>query len=107
MLNYKNQLIDYLCQFVRIPSRSSALGGEEGEIQRLMALNMRRLGARVSLFETSDIPEFPKHPLCHGPTRQYTDRPTVIGELGPHDSPALLILAHSDTVEIFHPELWA
>jgi acetylornithine deacetylase/succinyl-diaminopimelate desuccinylase-like protein len=106
MRNYKSQLIDYLCQFVRIPSRSSALGGEEGELQRLVALNMRRLGARVRSIETSDVPDFPKHLMCHGPARQYSDRPTVIGELGPENGPALLILAHSDTVEIFSPDLW-
>jgi acetylornithine deacetylase/succinyl-diaminopimelate desuccinylase-like protein len=106
MRNYKDELIDYLCQFIRIPSRSSASGGEEGELQRLIAHNMRRLGARVRLLETSDIPDFQKHPLCHGPDRQYRNRPTVIGELGPEDGPALLILAHSDTVQILNPPLW-
>jgi succinyl-diaminopimelate desuccinylase len=106
MEKYKRQLVEYLCQFIRIPSRSSALGGEEGDLQRLIASTMRRLGARVSLIETSDVLEFTKHPFCHGPTRVYQDRPTVLGELGPPDGPALLILAHSDTVQVFQPELW-
>jgi acetylornithine deacetylase/succinyl-diaminopimelate desuccinylase-like protein len=102
----KEQSLDYLGQFIRIRSRSSASGGEEGELQRVIAAHMLRLGARVRVFEASDIPEFQEHPLCHGPARQYRNRPTVIGELGPQDAPALLILAHSDTVQVFEPDLW-
>ncbi len=104
--DYKAQLVDYLGHFVRIRSRSSASGGEEGELQQLIANIMRRTGARVRVFEPCDIPEFQKHSLCHGPTRQYSNRPTVIGELGPEDAPALLIMAHSDTVQIFEPDRW-
>lgn len=105
-LDHKEQLVDYLCQFVRIPSRSSALGGDEGELQQLIASHMRALSARVWLFEPSDVPDFLKHPLCHGPNRDYTNRPTVIAEMGPEDASALLIIAHSDTVQIFEPDLW-
>jgi acetylornithine deacetylase/succinyl-diaminopimelate desuccinylase-like protein len=106
MQRYKKSLIERLLQFIRIPSRSSSSGGEEGALQQLMASEMSRLGARVSVFEASDIPAFRTHALCHGPSRNYTGRPTVIGEIGPTDGPALLILAHSDTVQIFQPDLW-
>ena len=103
---YQKKLMDYLCQFIRIPSRSSASGGEEGDLQRAIAGYMRQLGARVRTFEAADLPDFQNHPLCHGPSRSYSNRPVVIGELGPPEGNALLILAHSDTVQIYQPELW-
>ena len=104
--NHKDPLLDDLCQLIRIPSRSSAEGGEEGEVQRFVAERMRELGARVRTFEAKDIPEFWTHPLCCGPDRNYEDRPTVIGELGPKGGPALLVMAHSDTVQISNPDEW-
>lgn len=104
--DYREQLVDYVCQFVRIPSRSSALGGDEGELQQVIASHMRGLSSRVCSFEPSDVPGFLKHPLCHGPDRDYTNRPTVIAEMGPENASSLLIIAHSDTVQIFEPDLW-
>ncbi len=95
-----------LATFVPIPSCSTPDGGEEAAIQAVMAARMAELGARVRTFEPADVPGFLTHPLCHGPERQYADRPTVIGELGPPGAPALLILAHSDTVRLTAPEEW-
>src|SRR5580700_4958266 len=106
MQRYKAALIERLRRFIRIPSRSSSSGGDEGVLQEVMAREMSGLGARVSVFEASDLPAFKTHFLCHGPDRNYQGRPTVIGEIGPVDAPALLVLAHSDTVQIFQPELW-
>ena len=60
----------------------------------------------TTILTITEIPGFRAHPLCHGPDRQYTNRPTVIGELGPENASALLILAHSDTVQITRPEDW-
>lgn len=102
----RDQLIEDVCTFVRIPSRSSTTDGEEGELQRLMAQRMKALGARVHTFVADDIPGFRNHPVCFGPDRDYKDRPTVVGELGPEHAPALLILAHSDTVQIARPDDW-
>jgi acetylornithine deacetylase/succinyl-diaminopimelate desuccinylase-like protein len=103
-------LLDELRAFVRIDSRSSPAGGSEGELQRLIADKMRASGARVKTFEPADIPGFRGHPLCHGPDREYRDRPTVVGELGPtRDAdkvPTLLVLAHSDTVQQFRAAEW-
>lgn len=104
--HYKTPLVRDLCEFVRIPSISTAAGGREGGAQRLMAQKMRRIGAQVRTFTVDDVPEFRNHPLAHGPERDYEDRPTVVGEMGPAGAPALLILAHSDTVDIFEPEKW-
>lgn len=101
------ELIDDLCQFIRIPSRSSLLGGEEGQLQTVIAQRMGSYGARVRTFEAGDVAGFFAHPLCCGPERQYTNRPTVVGELGPENAPALLILAHSDTVPLFKPKDWS
>ena len=102
----EESLIADVCRLVRIPSRSSSRGGEEGDLQRVIAEEMRRGGARVRTFEPDDVPAFRAHPLCHGPDREYAGRPTVIGEIGPGDAPALLILAHSDTVQVNRPEEW-
>ncbi len=103
---YKTRVVKDVCRFVSIPSRSSAVGGEEGELQLLVAELMRQAGARVRTFEADDIPEFLSHQICHGPNRQYNGRATVIGEIGPEDAPALLVLAHSDTVQINSPDDW-
>ena len=104
---YKQPLIDTLCKLVRIPSRSFPEGGEEGTLQRWVAERMCRIGARVRTFEPDDLPGFKKHPLCCGPDRDYRDRPTVIGEMGPEDAPALLITAHSDTVPVGNFDEWS
>jgi acetylornithine deacetylase/succinyl-diaminopimelate desuccinylase-like protein len=61
---------------------------------------MEMAGARVRTFEAADVPGFFTHALCCGPDRSYAGRPTVIGELGPEQAPALLVLAHSDVVPI-------
>ena len=102
----KEAFVRDLCELVRVPSRSFPEGGEEGAVQRSMAEKMAALGARVRTFEAKDTPGFFEHPLCCGPERDYADRPSVIGEVGPEDAPALLVLAHSDTVPIFRPEAW-
>jgi len=104
---YKQPLIENLCKLVRIPSRSFPFGGEEGELQRWVAERMRRTGARVRAVEADELPAFRVHPLCCGPDRSYRDRPTVIGEMGPQDAPALLIAAHSDTVPINKFDDWS
>jgi len=103
---YKQPLIEDLCEFIRIPSRSCKAGGEEGALQRVVAQKMEEAGARVRMFETDEVPGFRKDPLVCGPGRDYNDRPTVLGEIGPENAPALLILAHSDTVEIFDRADW-
>jgi len=91
--------------FIRIKSMSSKAGGQEGALQREMAARFQSAGARVRVMSPPET--FYSHPLCHGPDRDYADRPTVIAEVGPPDVPALLVLAHSDTVELFEPEAWS
>ena len=102
----RDEMVARVVRFVRIPSRSSPEGGEEGALQTVVAEEMRGLGARVRTFEPDDVPAFRTHPLCHGPERRYEGRPTVIGELGPPGAPALLLMAHSDTVPVNDPEAW-
>lgn len=103
---YKEQLVQQICRFVRIPSRSFPEGGEEGALQRLIADEMHKIGARVRAFEPDEIAGFRQHPLCCGPGRNYKGRPTVVGELGPVGAPALLVMAHSDTVPVYQPDAW-
>jgi len=102
----QRQLVDYLTQFIRIDSRSSAAGGCEGAVQRVVAGHMKRLGATTRMVLVDDLPGIREDPRFCGPKRQYDDRPTVIGEIGPADAPALLIMAHSDTVPLFAPDDW-
>ena len=104
---FKETYLQELCELIRIPSRSTPEGGEEGPLQRRVAGRMRDLGARVRTFDPADIPGFLTHPLCSQPERQYAGRPTVLAEVGPPDAPALLVLAHSDTVPIARPEDWS
>lgn len=102
-----SSLINALKDLVRIDSRSSAQGGCEGAVQRYMADQMRAAGAeRVRLFDVEEAAGFREHPLCHGPSRSYADRPTMLAEIGPADAPALLIVAHADTVPLFAPGEW-
>ena len=46
---YKQRLVEEVCEFVRIPSRSSLTGGEEGRLQLLVAERMAKAGARVRM----------------------------------------------------------
>ena len=105
-MNEKEAYLNEICELIRIPSRSSPKGGEEGRLQAVVAERMRNAGARVRSFGTEETPEFFRHRLCCGRDRCYRDRPTVIGELGPEHAPALLVLAHSDTVQITRPADW-
>lgn len=104
--HYKNTLVHHLCKLVKIPSYSNAEGGIEGDIQSYIATEMALCKAKVNSFEAKDIPGFFNHPLCHGPERNYDNRPTVLAEIGPDDAPTLLVLAHADTVPIHFPERW-
>ncbi len=100
-------LVNTLCDLVAIPSCSHADGGNEGDVQAYVERRMRDAGARVRTFEPGDVPAFFDHPVCCGPQRQYMGRPTILGEIGPDDAPALLVLAHSDVVSINNePERW-
>jgi len=103
---YRDQYINDICRFIRIPSISDAQGGQEGPLQSLVAERMRTAGARVRTFDPTDVSGFLTHPLCYGPDRNYKNRPTVIGEIGPENAPALLVMAHSDTVPVIKPERW-
>jgi len=103
---YRDTLLGELAELVRIPSRSFPEGGEEGRMQQLVAERMREIGARVRAFEVDEVPGARSHPLFCGPERQYEGRPTVIGEIGPRQGPALLVMAHSDTVPLPEPEKW-
>ena len=102
-----DRLISELSELIQIPSRSFPEGGEEGAVQALVAERMRSIGARVRTFEADDIPGARLHPLFCGPDRQYEGRPTVVGSIGPMHAPALLVMAHSDTVPIFEPDEWS
>lgn len=104
--NYREVFLADWQQIIRIPSRSFPEGGEEGKVQEFIAEKMKATGARVRTFETADIPGCLEHPLWCGPRRNYKGRPTVVGEFGPENAPALMIMAHSDTVPISRPEEW-
>lgn len=91
---------------IKIPSRSFPEGGEEEKVQQFVAEKMKAAGARVRTFEAADIPGCLEHPLWCGPERNYKARPTVAGEFGPENAPALIVMAHSDTVPILRPEEW-
>lgn len=99
--------LDTLCDLIRIPSCSHAGGGDEAAVQGYVEKRMREFGARVTVLDATKVEGFLEHPLCCGPERDYRNRPTIIGEIGPAGAPALLILAHSDTVPYNNePELW-
>lgn len=102
----KSLVVDWLKRLVRIPSISDAAGGQEGPIQQLVMQGLAAAGAQVRSVGVDEVQGFFNHPLCHGPGRNYTNRPTVIAEMGPPDGEALLVVAHSDTVPLFAPAEW-
>lgn len=99
-----SQAEETLQTLIRIPSISDAKGGGEGAVQRVMQSRFWQAGARVR--KLGIPPGFFDHPLSYGPDRNYHDRPTIVAEMGPEAAPALLILAHSDTVALFESEKW-
>ena len=103
---YRDPFSDDWSSIIKISSRSFPEGGEEGEVQKFIAEKMKETGAQVRMFEVADVPGCLEHPLWCGPKRNYKGRPTVVGEFGPKDAPALIIMAHSDTVPVFRPEEW-
>jgi len=103
---YKKVFLADLQSLIKVPSLSFPEGGEEGCIQKFIAEKMKKIGVRVRTLEVKDVPGCLHHPLWCGPERNYRDRPTVIGEIGPVNTPALIIMAHSDTVQLFYPEKW-
>lgn len=99
-------LINVLSKLIRIPSRSFPEGGEEEAVQKFFAAEISKHNLPVDSFEPNEVPEFFNHPLCHGPDRNYRGRNTVITQIGPSDAPGILVLAHSDTVDIASPDAW-
>jgi acetylornithine deacetylase/succinyl-diaminopimelate desuccinylase-like protein len=107
MTQATDTFLETLSDLIAIPSCSDADGGNEAAVQAYVADQFRSAGARVRTFDATEIDGFLDHPLCYGPDRNYRDRPTVIAEVGPADKPALLVLAHSDTVSMNNdPALW-
>jgi acetylornithine deacetylase len=94
----QDELVALLQALVRIPSESDAVGGNEGECQRLVAQEMRELELELDSFELKDVPSAKAHPAWLELKQNYRGRPTVVGKWAGGDGPGLMLLAHIDTV---------
>lgn len=96
-------LVEFARELVRTPTENRPPVGNESAGQRLIADELRRLGADVDWFTPDEVPELRAHP-AHFPTvagrmRDFTDRPNVVGTFrGSGGGHSVLFSTHVDTV---------
>lgn len=102
----KNELFETLSSLIKINSESFKSYGNEEEIARYIHSLCLELGMESEMYSPLDIPDFEKHP-DYMPGRGLENRYNVSAIWkGAEDKNELMLMAHSDTVEIGNPANW-
>lgn len=98
----RDEIISFLQDLVRIPS----VVGDEEKIQAFMNDTLRRMGLKTDVWEP-DIARLRKHPSWIRTKWNYHNRPNVVGTLkGGGKGRSIILIGHTDTVEVGRKELW-
>ncbi|MBO9608232.1 MAG: M20/M25/M40 family metallo-hydrolase [Paenibacillaceae bacterium] len=92
--------VAFVSELVRIESVNHPPHGNEAAYQRYIADWMRSRGAETEVYALADVPGLATHE-AYMDTRDYTDRPNVIGRFFGHGrvgGRSLLFSGHADTV---------
>lgn len=96
----KEELFDLLSQLIKINSENFLSHGNEEGCARYVHALCQELGLESDLFSPLDLEEFEKHP-DYFPGRHLENRYNVVAKWhGAENTDELMLMAHSDTVEI-------
>ena len=102
----KEELFELLSSFIKINSESFKSHGNEEELARYVYDLCLELGLETELYSPLDLPDFDKLP-DYLPGRGLENRYNVSGVWkGAEDKNELMLMAHTDTVEIGNPAYW-
>lgn len=103
----KEELFELLCRLIRINSESFAAYGNEEACARYIYELCNELGLDSELYSPLDLEEFTQHPDYY-PGRNLENRYNVTAcWKGIEERNELMLMAHTDTVEIGDPANWS
>ena len=106
MESHKDELFELLCKLINVNSENHITSGNEENISRLLEKMCIELGLETDVFSPLEIQHFEKHP-DYFPGRNLENRLNVVARWkGSHDTDALMLMAHVDTVEIGDKANW-
>lgn len=102
----KSELFELLSSLIKINSESFKSYGNEEEIAKYIYALCQELGLESELYSPLDIPDFENHP-DYMPGRGLENRYNVSAVWkGIEDNDEIMLLGHTDTVEIGDPANW-
>lgn len=103
----KDELFELLSDLIKINSENFSNCGNEEEIAGYIEKLCLDIGLETDKFSPLEIPDFEKHP-DYIPGRNLDNRYSVVALLkGKTDKNGLMLMAHSDTVEIGDRSKWS
>lgn len=103
----KNELFELLSELIRINSESFSSYGNEEEIANYIEKLCNDMGLETDKFSPLDIPDFKNHP-DYLPDRNLENRYSVVASFkGRENKNGLMLMAHSDTVQIGDKSKWS
>lgn len=104
--NRKDELYTLLSDLIKINSESSGPFGNEEPLARYIYKLCTELGLESEIYSPLELPDFENHP-DYFPGRHLENRYNVTGIWkGKEDRDELMLMAHTDTLEIGNPENW-
>lgn len=103
----KDELFELLSKLIKINSESFSSYGNEEKIANYIEKLCIDMGLETDRFSPLDIPDFEKHP-DYLPGRNLENRYSVVANFkGVLDENTLMLMAHSDTVQIGDVSKWS
>ena len=102
----RDELFEILSSLIKINSESFKSRGNEAQIAKYVQKYCQELGMNSEIYSPMDIPEFENHP-DYMPGRGLEERYNVSAIWrGTTDKNGLMLMAHTDTVEVGSPDSW-
>lgn len=96
--NYKNEIIRFIQDLVKIPSENDPPGGNELKAQMFLAEWLKKNDIEYDVFTPFDIKGILKHE-AYWPGRNYKNRPNIVARLkGIGNGRSIMLSGHIDTV---------
>lgn len=103
----KEELFELLSSLIKINSENFASYGNEEEIAKYIEAYCKNIGLDTDMFSPLELEDFENHP-DYFPGRNLENRYSVVATLkGKENKNSLMLMGHSDTVEIGDREKWS
>lgn len=97
--NSRKEIVRLTQDLVRIPSENTPPRGNEKKCQEFIAAKLREFGLEVDVFTPKEVRGIESHPAFFN-SREYVDRPNVVGRTRGRGGRSLILGGHIDTVAI-------